>query len=170
MAFNIKDLFVPYPDTPAEVAKAIVYMFLGGAGALLPALADNIVTPIETIQALIIFIGLIPVYVLGSNVAKTVSVAVIAGLQVLANIVSESGNWGDITATAWLTVIITAFAAIGVAVTPNKSAGSIDPVKIVGEPVLTVNAAEGMNAHEVARVVQDTLTTEKRDAENYPLH
>lgn len=140
MASKFKDLFYPYPTTPAAIAKAIVYMLLGAAGALLPALADNIITPVETLQAVIIFIGLIPVYLFGSNLAKTVSVAVIAGLQVLVNLLAESGSWGDISASAWLTVGITAFAAIGVAVTPNKSADRATPVTVVN----TVDvAAEG---------------------------
>jgi hypothetical protein len=160
MAF--KDFFVPYPDTPAEIAKAIVYMFLGGAGALMPALADNIITPIETIQALIIFVGLIPVYIIGSNVGKTVSVAVIAGLQVLANIISESGNWSDINMTAWLTVIITAFAAIGVAVTPNKSPGAA-PVEVTNVSTVVVPNAE-VTEDEIAANVSAVL----RD--DYPLH
>lgn len=157
MAF--KDLFVPYPDTPAEVAKAIVYMFLGGAGALVPALADNNITAIELVQTAIIVIGLIPVYVLGSNAAKTASVAIITGLQVVANLLAQFNGWADIPASAWLTVIITAFAGIGVAVTPNKSMGEVQPVKVVGEPLLTaeVGSSPDLDVDQIAAAISTHL-------------
>ncbi len=127
-----KDL-ISAPETPAEVAKALVYIALGAAGALAPALADNVVTPEEIVQAAIIVIGLIPVYLLAGNGAKTAAAFATAGLQVVLGLLAQYTGFADIPASAWLTVVISAFAAIGVAVTPNKAAHKADPVEVVNE-------------------------------------
>lgn len=109
------------PKTPAEVAKALVYTALTAGGLLITARGDKVVTLDEIITIVIVVVGLIPVYWIAGTRAKTAVAFVLAALNAL-NVIFIGGvaGFGDVTLDDWILVGIQAFAAIGVAVTPNS--------------------------------------------------
>lgn len=112
-AFGLK------PTTPAEVAKAIVYIALGAVTILASVLTDGELTTFELIQVAIVVVGLIPVYLLTGTATKTAAAFVVALLQGAAALIASGLGLGDIGPGAWLAVVVGAFAAIGIAVVPN---------------------------------------------------
>jgi hypothetical protein len=107
------------PRTPGEVAKAIVYILLGVVGVLVTALADDKIDGVELILAVIALIGATPVYLLAGTAVKTIVTFLVAGLQSTALLVADGAGFADVSLSSWLVVVVTAFAAIGVAVVPN---------------------------------------------------
>lgn len=108
------------PKTPAAVAKAIVYIALAAVGILTTALADDVLTSLELIQTGIIVAGAIPVYLLAGTVAKTISAFAVALGQAVVLLIADGTALADVSIASWLGVVVAAFAAIGVAVVPNK--------------------------------------------------
>lgn len=112
------------PKTPAEVAKAILYIALTAGGLIVAARGeDKIVSLDEIITIAIIVGGLIPVYLLSGTIVKTVVAFGLAAGNAL-NVIIIGGvlGLGDVTLDDWILIGIQAFAAIGIAVVPNAPA------------------------------------------------
>ena len=109
------------PKTPQEVTKALLVIAVTLFAFVRAAVVDGF-TPAEGLQLIIQAITLIPVYLLGGTLVKTVAAFLLAGLQALvvpfAVLVGWS-SWGQITFDDWAGAILAAFLAIGIAVVPN---------------------------------------------------
>lgn len=132
------------PTTPAEVAKAIVYIALSALGILTAALSDDHLSLVEILQAVVIVAGAIPVYLLTGTIPKTVAAFVTALVQALMLLVTDWADLGDVSLASWMTVVLAAFAGIGVAVVPNGSKPG---------PLAVVNTVSVPEAHTVQHVI-----------------
>lgn len=108
------------PKTPSEVAKAIVYIALTALAIFRTANADNLIVPAEWVGIILAVIGVVPVFLLAGTLVKTVAAFALAGGQALVLALGPALGWGAVSADAWFGVIFAAFAAIGIAVVPNK--------------------------------------------------
>lgn len=137
--------------TPAGVAKLLTYIGLATVSILIPALADDKLSAVEVINASIAALGAVLVYYVGApKHLKTIVTFALAALQALVLIVSESGNFAEVSAANWLAVVVAAFAGIGVAFVPNKPA----------QPELeyaTLEVSSGPNSEEIAALVAKYL-------------
>ena len=115
--------------TPAGVAKVITYIALAAVAVLIPALSDDQLSLVEIINTVIAAVGAIGVYWATANgYVKTIVAFGLAALQALVLIVADGSGLGDVSIANWLAVAVAAFAAIGVAIVPNK------PVEPTYEP------------------------------------
>lgn len=135
------------PQSPSEVAKAIVYIALAAVGILITALADDHLSAVELIQVGIVVAGAIPVYLVAGTIPKTIAAFVMAGGQAVLLLVADGTGWADVGLGSWLGVVVAAFAAIGVAVVPNGSKPG---------PIAVVQAVTPSQA----RLVQDVIDIE----------
>lgn len=135
MTITSKDVDL-IPTTPAEVAKAIVYIALAAVGILITALADDHLSAVELIQVGVIIAGAIPVYLVAGAIPKTVAAFLMAAGQAVLLLVADAASFADVGLSSWLGVIVAAFAAIGVAVVPNGSKpGPLAVVPVTSAPV-----------------------------------
>lgn len=109
------------PTTVGEVAKAIVYIALSAIAILITALQDYDISPVEFLQLVIVIAGAIPVYLVAGTIPKTIAAFIVAAAQGLLLVIADLATFAEIPLVAWLTVLVSAFAAIGVAVVPNSS-------------------------------------------------
>ncbi len=108
------------PKSPAEVAKAIVYIALTALAIFRTANSDEVIVPAEWVGIIIGVIGLIPVFLLAGTSVKVITAFALAGGQALVLALGPALGWGTVSGDAWLGVIFAAFAAIGIGVVPNK--------------------------------------------------
>lgn len=107
------------PKTPAEVAKAILYLVVTVLAIYRISAADG-VTAAEWVNIGIAILGLIPVYWFAGTLVKTIIAFALAGAQALVLVLGTSLGFSDVTPDSWIGVALAAFAAIGIAVVPNK--------------------------------------------------
>ncbi len=107
------------PKSPAEVAKAILYIAITALAIFRTSLAAGL-DLIGILAIIIAIVGLIPVYLLTGTLVKTVTAFALAALQALVLVVGPGLGLGDVTIDSWIGVLLAAFAAIGIAVVPNK--------------------------------------------------
>jgi hypothetical protein len=108
------------PTTPSQVAKAILYIVLTVA-AVYEQAHGSLTLPV-VLAMVVAALGVIPVYFAPGVVLKTVIAFALAIVQGLVIIVGNTLTFGDLShlgATVWIGLIISAFAAIGIAVVPN---------------------------------------------------
>jgi hypothetical protein len=130
------------PKSPAEAAKALVYIGLTAA-ALISSASSGGFSGAELVSIIVAIVGLVPVYLLTGDVVKGVAGFVTAGLQAVGVlVVGGIEGFGVLTANDWVGVAITAFAAIGVIVVPNQPQAA----KIARELV----TAQGQNGEPVS--------------------
>lgn len=116
---NTEAPFALIPKSPAEVAKAIVYLGLT-ALAIYRVSAPGGIIPAEWVNIGIGVLGIIPVYLLAGTVVKMIIAFALAGGQALVLVLGPALGWGDVSGDSWIGVAFAAFAAIGIAVVPNK--------------------------------------------------
>lgn len=137
------------PTTPGEAAKALIYIALSALGILQIALTDGAVSLIEILNAAIIVVGVVPVYLLAGRWPKTIAAFVVALAQaVVVLLVNGATGFADIAISDWFGVIIGAFAAIGVALVPNSPKPG--PSAVVPTP-----------SPQAAVLMQDAIDVEK---------
>ena len=107
------------PQSPGEVAKAILYIALTALAIFRTASVDGLVAS-EWIALVIAVVGLIPVYLVAGTLAKTIAAFVLAGGQALVLALGPILGLADISADAWIGVAFASFAAIGIAIVPNS--------------------------------------------------
>lgn len=107
------------PKSPSEVAKAIVYIALTALAIYRVSVIDGLTTA-EIINIVIAIVGTVPVYLLAGVLVKTITAFALAGLQSLVLALGPILGFGALTIDSWIGVAFAAFAAIGIAVVPNK--------------------------------------------------
>jgi hypothetical protein len=80
------------PKSPAEVAKAILFIVVGLAAYLKDAISGGI-SPIEAEQLVVTFVTLVPLYLLAGTMVKTITVFASAALQALAVPIAALVGW-----------------------------------------------------------------------------
>jgi hypothetical protein len=106
---------------PSQVAKLIGYMAGAVIAVLIPALkTEGGIQDHTLVNAGIAVVGVVAVYYASkSGYGKTITAAILAGLQALVLILAPGLGFGDVTAADWLGVILAALTAAGVWAIPN---------------------------------------------------
>lgn len=108
------------PKSPAEVAKAIAYIALTALAILRTSLTDHHVDATELTNIVLAVVTIIPIYLLAGTLVKTVVAFASAALQAIVVVLGGVLGFGQITFDDWIGITLAAFAAIGIAIIPNK--------------------------------------------------
>lgn len=120
---------------PSQVAKALLFIAVALGSSVIQV--NGIVTLPVLLALILQFLTLIPVYfVTGTNYKVAIAFAS-ALIQALIVVVGNTLTYGDITHISWVTwlgISISAFAAIGIGVVPNKPLTLVasEPVSVMG--------------------------------------
>ena len=109
------------PKTPAEVAKAIIYIALSALGILQAALATHHFGLVDGLNIAVVVFGAIPVYLFSGTLVKTIIGFSLAALEALIHILGSVVGLGAVSAADWIGIAFAAFAAVGIAIIPNRA-------------------------------------------------
>lgn len=122
------------PKTPQEAIKAILTILVTLFAAIRASVSDGVFSPAEGLQLVIMAVTVIPVFVLGGTLIKTIAAFVLAGLQFLMPAVTVLVGWEDwsaITFDDYAGAILAAMLAVGIAVIPNAPAPNDTPREVL---------------------------------------
>jgi len=128
----------PYVGTNvSHYTKSIVYLLGAALVVLQPALTDSYLSTAEWLAIGIAVVGAVPTYFATSaRYVKLICTVALAALQAVALLVGPSLGLGDVSASAWVGVILAALTAAGVGILPNEpKVEYVDPRTLFGDDV-----------------------------------
>jgi hypothetical protein len=112
----------------SEYAKSIVMVLAAGLGIFTAAISDGVVSPVEWVNIGISLVAAVGVYLIpnlssgAAAYAKSIVAFGGAALAALALIVANVANFGVVTPSDWLGVVLAGLGAIGLYIVPNSKA------------------------------------------------
>lgn len=114
----------------SSYSKSILAVVAAGIAVLIPAIGDNHVDATEFVNVAIAIVTAVGVYFApngnGNPVLKTLVAFVGAALAALVNILGGTLGWAEVSLADWLTVLLSALAAVGVYIVPNADVADDD--------------------------------------------